>query len=136
MNDDRGEMNKGASRQKLARRQGGAARAGLDREEAADTLRARKRSGGTAVRGRRASARRNARGRAGGEQVARGGHTPGDRTGVVAALGRGRKQQASGRTRTPRSTGATARTGGGRGRATGKPAQRTRSRARKAGKKK
>jgi hypothetical protein len=109
---------------------------GLDREEAADTLNARKQSGGAAARGRRASARRNARGRAGGEQVARGGHTPGDRTGIVAALGRGRTQQASGRTRTRRATGATARDGGGRARGTGKPGQRTRSRARKAGKNK
>jgi hypothetical protein len=136
MNGDRDETNEGASRQKLARRQGGAARVGLDREEAADTLSARKQSGGAATRGHRASARRNARGRVGGEQVARSGHTAGDRTGVVAALGRGRTQEASGRTRTPRVTGASARTGGGRARVMGKPGQRTRSRARKAGKKK
>jgi hypothetical protein len=135
MNDDRDDTDAGSSRKKLARRQGGAARAGLDREEAAETLRAGKRSGG-AVRGARAATRRNAGGRVGGEQVARGGHTAGDRTGIDAALGRGRRRQAVGRARTPPPTGATARTGGGRGRVTGKPGQRTRSGARKAGKKK
>jgi hypothetical protein len=51
MQDDRDNTSfaAGATRRKLARRQGGAAAAGLDREEATETLRARKRAdGGTA----------------------------------------------------------------------------------------
>src|ERR671914_2233672 len=95
---------RGATRRKLARRQGGAAAAGLDREEATETLRVRKRSDGGAVRGSRAQGRRNAGGRVGGDQVARGGRTTSDRTGLVAALnrhraggvGRGRAGKASG----------------------------------------
>jgi hypothetical protein len=154
MDDDREDANTagaaGATRRKLARRQGGAARVGLDREEAAGTLRASKRAGGDVTRGRRAGARRNAGGRAGGDQVAHGGHTRGDRTGIRAALNRGGAAtrgagagKTAGRVGNRGTNRTTLRTAGattvaaGRGRDTArKPGERTRSGAHKAGKKK
>ena len=128
--DAENEDVKGASRGKLARRQEGAAAQGLEREDAVATLRDRKRGDGGAVRGRGAARSRNAGGRVGGEQVARGGRKSGDRTGVRATLRRRGKRGAGAapdKTATPRL---------GRARQAAKPGARTRSKARKAGKKK